>query len=245
MKRKNFKIFAILIYALILLYSNTLSANAYTFSEYRKETPGDFNLFLDTCNLTDRIQMMQALRDLPSDYNTTNPQNVLWAIHNNKLKYSSISPEAIRKALVWRAYNKLSYYFRGDKYINYHEIVQWVADKLGVDSNFVKSSSTYTLERKVAEKYFEKLWEKLTPEQREELLKNMIGEEEAKKHNITSNFFKGLLSGSIIAITFFSGPLAPFIFLGYDIYLQDSEIDTISAFIMTTHMIKNRKYIKN
>ena len=91
----------------------------YTFSQVRKDSPADFNSFLSDCNADELGALMKALRE-----------------------NGEATPEAISKAVVWRAYNKAIYMFRGDKEIDYHEIVQWAAEKLGVDSIHVKPHST-------------------------------------------------------------------------------------------------------
>lgn len=203
--------------SVILLVSFFLNisfpARSYTFSETRKETPQDFNDFLDSSTDEERIQMLQALQDLPglkdeyfgklkglpaSDYFTTDkkkstaskpykpstfnevmPETVIDAVKNNIVKESAISAEAVRKALVWRAYNKITYPFRSSEEVDYHEIVQWSAKKSGVEENHVSNLPTFTLERRIAERYFEAIWDKLNPEQRVEVLANI--EKEAGK----------------------------------------------------------------
>ena len=141
------------------------------------DTPEDFNNFLKSCTPLERIQMMYALHDLPSKYNKASLEIVLKDFNDGKLNDYEISPDKIRKALVWRAYNKMTYIFRGDKEVDYHGILQWAARKLGIDSEKIKNYSTFNLEKEVAKKYFDNLWERLSSEQREELVNNFIKDE--------------------------------------------------------------------
>ncbi|MBQ7193292.1 MAG: hypothetical protein IJR98_02865 [Synergistaceae bacterium] len=174
-------------------------SGAYTFSQTRKESPKDFNEFLDDCTLVERVQMLQVLKDLPklkdeyfgklrslpalesytdksrkpSTFNEVLPDTVIDAMTKGIISSEALSTSAVRKALVWRAYNKTTYYFRGDSEVDYHGIVQWVAGKSGVTQEQVKTLPTFSLENKVIEKYFEMVWEKLTYDQRAELLKQL------------------------------------------------------------------------
>ena len=157
---KSNKVISVIL--LISLFFNISSPVwSYTFSETRRETPQDFNDFLDASTDEERIQMLQALQDLPNlkdeyfgklkglpalDYFTTDknkataskpykpstfnevlPETVIDAVKNNIVEESEISAEAVRKALVWRAYNKITYPFRSGEEIDYHDIVQWSA----------------------------------------------------------------------------------------------------------------------
>ena len=108
-----------LIVCVIVIGWFSLNSHQYTFSQVRKDSPADFNSFLSDCNADELGALMKALRE-----------------------NGDATPEAISKAVVWRAYNKAIYMFRGDKEIDYHEIVQWAAEKLGVDSIHVKPHST-------------------------------------------------------------------------------------------------------
>ena len=195
---KRSKIIA-LIMVYVMVFIGNVPAVAYTFSQTRKESPQDFNKFLDDCTITERIQMLQALKDLPalkdkyfgklrglppletfteksrkpSSFNEVLPETVIDAMSQKIIDPEDLSPSAVRKALVWRAYNKTTYYFRGDSEIDYHGIVQWAAEKSGVINEQVKSLPTFLLENKIAEKYFEAIWDKLTHEQRIEILKHI------------------------------------------------------------------------
>ena len=184
-----------------------IPAAGYTFSQTRKESPQNFNEFLDSCTLTEKIQMLQALKDLPklkdkyfgklrglpaldrfttdkdkatpakplkpATFNEVLPETVIDAMREGIIDFEDLSASAVRKALVWRAYNKTTYLFRGDKEVDYHGIVQWAAEKSGVDAQQVKNLPTFALENKIAEKYFAALWDKMTHEQRVAVLNNL------------------------------------------------------------------------
>lgn len=241
--------------ALVMLFVmvSNISADAYRFSETRKDSPTDFNSFLNACSPDEHKQMMMALRET-----------------------GEATPEAIRKALVWRAYNKTTYMFRGDSEVDYHGILQWAAEKAGINSAIVQHSPTYALEKAVAEKYFAKLWEKMTPEQREALIKNIIKDEDEKFSSqlgkdlarfgtqlgnlTTENILDAIqymienpegvaaLGGAIGGAIMWLGPIGwAAIAAGGaagGIWLAGSESDTVSTFIMTVNIIKTRRYKK-
>lgn len=98
----------------------------------RKDTPSDFNALLANCTTTEKLALLGALNEKTpnsiSDYNS-----------------------AIRKGLVYRAYNKLTYLFRDDKNVDYHDIVKWAAEELMIEGN-IDRLSTFELERKILEK---------------------------------------------------------------------------------------------
>ena len=235
MKRSRF----IALVMLFVMVSN-ISADAYRFSETRKDSPADFNSFLNSCTNDELRQMMTALRET-----------------------GEATPEAIRKALVWRAYNKTTYMFRGDSEVDYHGILQWAAGKSGIDSKTIEYSPTYSLEKSVAEKYFAKLWGEMTPEQKEELVKNIIKDEDKK---LTSQISKDLndpwrllqnlddlqnliamnpeAAAALSAAALWLGPIGLAALAAGGIWLAGSESDTVSAFIMTVNIIKTRRYKK-
>ena len=216
-------------------------APKYDEGKTRKDTPQDFNDFLDTCTVEECIQMLQALQELPSTYITMSPELVLKAVESEELDRSSISPEAIRKALFLRAYNKLTYCIRGNSEIDYHGIVQWVARKSGIDDQTIKRASTFALEKEVAEKYFGGIWEHLTPEQRRELLDSVNGDEAEERRQVEERRWWNILKPTPLTV--------PDIVLAW--WQQStSEADTVRAFVMTVrafvmtvNMIKMKKVV--
>jgi uncharacterized protein YaaW (UPF0174 family) len=94
-----------------------------------------------------------------------------------------LSPVRIKNGLLWVANSKLWYPTSSSENIDYHKIVRWVAGKKGIDSEQVDALPTFELERKIVEKYFADIWDKLTPKQREELLKKIEEETHSKIGN--------------------------------------------------------------
>ena len=203
----------------------------YTFSETRKDTPEDFNAFLDDCTMFERVQIMQSLQALPSDYNTMNPDDVVRAINSGRLDRDKVSPSEIRKAIVWRAYNKITYPFRNDKEIDYHGILQWAAKKSDVTSRRIEEFSTYKLEREVSEEYFAKVWDKLSPAERTAMLAGATG---AAALGAAGAY--GVIGASVAM------PILPVIVAVYE--MTSAESGTVSGFIMTVNIIKTRKYVR-
>lgn len=108
----------------------------------------------------------------PATFNEVLPATVLDASDKGLMK-TPITVRAIRRGLVYRAYNKMTYLGRNTQDVDYHEIVQWAAEKAGVSKEQVNSLPTFALETKIAVKYFEDLWAKMPHEKRVELLKNI------------------------------------------------------------------------
>ena len=107
----------------------------------------------------------------PKTFNDVPPATVVDAIDRGILPESCVSPSAIRKELLWNCCNKLRYHGLNDKKVNYHkEALQWVCGKHDLSKVQIDTLSTFDLEKKFVEKYFEEIWDKLTPQQRTELL---------------------------------------------------------------------------
>lgn len=77
---------------------------------------------------------------------------------------------AIHKEIVWQSSNILSYPFKSIDEIDYHSIVSWCAQSVGVDATTTSFTSTFDLEQVIVKKQFSDLWDKLTSDQRIELL---------------------------------------------------------------------------
>lgn len=123
-------------------------------------------------NDPDRAKEMreQGVLLRPKTFNEVSPDTVLAALEKGYVKLD-YSQKAIRRELIWRRYNKLNYVWHSIKGIDYHrDILCWVAAKKKVEKELIDNHSTFDLERAVANKYLEQIWDKLTPEQRKELL---------------------------------------------------------------------------
>lgn len=93
----------------------------------------------------------------------------LWKALKEKEPANAVTPAALEKELLWVSSSILTYSFKD---LDYHETVKWVAGKVGVHPAECEGGTTFQLERRVMEKLFAKLWEKLTKEQREKVLKD-------------------------------------------------------------------------
>lgn len=228
---KRSKIIAVFMVCVMVMAGN-VQAVAYTFSQTRRESPQDFNEFLDDCTLSERIQIMQALQDLPSDYKNAKPETIIAAINSGRLASSNFSPEAIRKSIVWRAYNKMTYPFRSDKEIDYHGILQWAVGKADITARRINEYSTFRLEKEIAEEYFAKAWDKLTPEERVAVFK-MPGAGAMRGAQAFGTM--GMSPADAISI----------LFMVKDAWdMVSAESDVVSDFIMLVNIIKTRKYAK-
>jgi len=76
----------------------------------------------------------------------------------------------IQKQVLWVSSNIVTWPFRDATKINQHELTRWVAKEIGVDPWLVDTQPTFILERAVCEKMWANIWDKLTPQQRTELL---------------------------------------------------------------------------
>lgn len=245
MKRSRF---TAVILILVMIFSVPAEAR-YVFSDTRKDTPQDFNEFLNECSAGDLQLMRQALKD---DGDNT--------------------PSAIRKALVWRAYNKTTYMFRSDNMVDYHEILKWAAKELGVESRVADNLPTYQLEKEIVMKFFAKLWEDLPPEKKQELVDEMVKEGylKSKGSNIDwSNINYGDIAGQLWVFYQFNpelalallagagtalyiagsflvalGPLGWAAIAAGGIWMAGADVDTVSSFIVAVNMVKTRKYVK-
>ena len=228
---KGSKCIAVVI-AIVMAVIGSVPAGAYTFSQTRKESPQDFNEFLDDCTLSERVQIMQALQDLPSDYNTAKTDTVIAAINSGRLNAESVSPEAIRKAIVWRAYNKLAYPFKSYDEIDYHGILQWAAEKSDITTRRINEYSTFGLEKEIAEEHFTMAWEKMTPEERAIVLP-VPG----------AGTMKG--AAAFGAMGFSVGDVVSTLLAMRDIWnIIGAESETVCNFILTVNLIKTRKYAR-
>ncbi len=109
----------------------------------------------------------------PRTFNEVSPDTVLDALKKGYITLN-YSMQAIRNAIVWRRYSKLNFAWHSKQAIDYHDdILRWVATKKDVDNNQIENFSTFQLERAVAQKYLEQIWEKLSAEQREKMLNDL------------------------------------------------------------------------
>lgn len=125
----------------------------------------------------DAKKVTENLTLLPKTYNEVSPVTVADAMAKGHLSEDLVSPMNIKKEMIWRRYNKLTYLahryglLRREGSLDYHrDYVMWSAAKCGVDEKMRDDLSTFYLEQEVYKKKFADIWDKLKPEQREELL---------------------------------------------------------------------------
>lgn len=81
--------------------------------------------------------------------------------------------EAVIKDLQWRSSNILTYSFKSNREIDYAAVVEWVAKEFDCPTANI---TTVDLERDIFQKYFEKNWDALTPQQRMDVVKRVNAE---------------------------------------------------------------------
>ena len=126
----------------------------------KKIGPKEFDEFLKNCNMEDRLQLGLAL-ELISQKEFENKEN--WKDIETKC-----SLEEIKVRLNNNSYHtfNLAHY----KDVEYHEIVEWVANSMGIETS---NKGTQTLEEEIIKKAMEKVWDSMTKDQRKQLLQNI------------------------------------------------------------------------
>jgi hypothetical protein len=76
----------------------------------------------------------------------------------------------IQKHALWLSSNVLIYPFRDETKHSYHDLTIWVCREAGIPESKIQTASTFTLERELHQLLFVQLWDKLTPQQRNDLL---------------------------------------------------------------------------
>lgn len=134
----------------------------------------------------------------------------------------------IQKQVLWISSNIFAYPFRDETRQKYHDLVGWAAKSLGVKEKTVKSSTTFELERECQMQLFAELWDKLTPEQRIELLQKI---EKEGKGNFKDKAAIAALGGAA-ALGVLSTTVA---FTGFAFYTTMSiTISTVAGFFGLT-----------
>lgn len=171
------------------------------------DTPGDFNAFLSSCSNADKKLMLESLGE---------------KIPASQSNYDS----AIRNGLVYRSYNKATYFFRSSDYVDYHEIVAWAASEVGV-SNY-SGKSTFEIEGKIERMVFEKGNDGISSKSRTDL-QTHAGY--ATAYNMSQS---GSLTGAALAAAVGTA------FVGIDQFFSPN-IKEVVAFIITVHRIKIKR----
>lgn len=151
--------------------------------------PKEFNKFLNNRNMEDRLQLGLTL-DLITQEEYENKKN--W-----KDIEARCSLDKIRYEINYKSYHFFS--STSSKEVNYHEIVEWVADSMGVGTS---DKGTQELEEEILKKVMEKIWDNLTITQRKDLLLAMQKSTGKKIDNIDELILKGgqVAISSLIAL---------------------------------------------
>ena len=216
-----------------------------------------------SCYAEDKDDVTPGKPLLPKTFNDVLPETVSDAISKGHLSEEEVSTENIMKKMVWRRYNKMNYLFHRKKNLDYHnDYVVWAAKKLDVPDYIIKMSSTFELEREIFKAKFAQVWDKLTIEQRKELLSKI----ESENGSVGDKVAIASLSGAaalaamnialsmtaptvvyVVAPLLIPGPgwlLAGLAATGGIIAAGWPDKEQIIAFIMTVNIIKAPKDLK-
>mgnify|MGYP003650175783 CR=1 FL=1 len=130
----------------------------------------EFNEFLDLLPDTGLISLQKSL-ELISD--NTNQKTV---------KDRDEVVNKIQTQLLWYSSNILTYPFEDEEKIGYHNLTKWVGGELGVDQWILDTQPTLVVERAIQEKLFVDIWDKLSVEQRTEVLKKVDKNGDVSSH---------------------------------------------------------------
>ncbi len=174
-------------------------------------------------------QLFQFLRALPpaAMLNLKQSQGLLKAeSKEEELLGPDADARSIQEQLLWLSSNTFSYPFRDATALSYHDVVVWIATKAGVHETLIATSMTFSLERELHKLLFAQLWDRLTPEQRRDLLEKIDPSASiADKAAITA-------MGGAAALTALSGSVA---FAGFAFYTTMSvTIATVAGAVGVT-----------
>jgi hypothetical protein len=80
----------------------------------------------------------------------------------------------VKREVMWLASNVLTYPFKEKEEYDYHKaILRWLAGEYDVPDRVCIAAPSFVLERKILDALFVKIWDKLTPEQRREILEEI------------------------------------------------------------------------
>ena len=76
----------------------------------------------------------------------------------------------IHEQILWLSSSIFSYPFKSVENINYHNVVVWVANKVGIPKDEARFTTTFDLEKRILEQQFVAMWDKLDDTKRAALL---------------------------------------------------------------------------
>ena len=150
----------------------------------------------------DRKKVSDTLPLLPKTYNDASPETVVDAIEKGHLGEDLFSVPNIKRTMVWRRYNKVNYVFHEKEDIDYHsDYVMWAAAKCGIDKDKMTQYTTFELEQEIFKKHFEKIWDKLSVEQRMKLLSKMESQNGSVGNKVAIASMTGAAAISSLSVT--------------------------------------------
>lgn len=123
-----------------------------------KWTADHFYNFLKALPPDTMLALKKSLEILPADAT------------KSQLSGADQDARDVQKHALWLSSNILTYPFRDEKQLNYHELAAWVCGEAGVSQPLIQKAPTFTLERELHKLLFAQLWDKLNPQQRKDLL---------------------------------------------------------------------------
>lgn len=121
------------------------------------------------------------------------------------LKSADEDARELQKQALWLSSNIITYPFKSVAEFDYHETTKWACAEAGLDKDKVNSLATFHLERELQKLVFAAMWDKLTPQQREALLKN-IDKNGAIKDTAAVAAMSGSAAVALLSATvFFAG----------------------------------------
>lgn len=154
-------VFSPLIKVLIRADDN-LEPGQFAYANLHKNWRGQhLNQFLELITDEDRLNLKKSL-------GLVNPDATVKALRGKNADINDILTQ-----LLWISSHWLPYMFRDEWSIDYHGLVQWCAQKFKIAGKDIETLPTFFLERKLMEELFKQLWDKLTVQQREELLRKI------------------------------------------------------------------------
>ena len=214
-----------------------------TFSSMGGTTPALVDFVHPEAKVTD-AQFGKLLENL-SPEQRKNLYKVLTA--SDDIQDKDISAAELEKKLLQVSHNLFTLWFA--KQVNYHKTVREIAEELGVHKAECEAGSTFQLERRITEKIFAQVWEKLTPEQKQQLVaeSGLSSRDEFVTWMATGAILGVLISGitwpmifTVVCTTI--GPVGWVValpFVGYGIYkLADADTMKTAYFITLLHSFK-------
>ena len=123
-----------------------------------KWTPEDFYRFLTALPPDARLTLKQSLGLLKPESKVSD------------LKTADKDAQDIQKKVLQLSSNILIRPFKDASKLDYHKLVVWASSKAGAPMEVVQNGSTFFLERELYKLLFVQLWDKLNPQQRQDLL---------------------------------------------------------------------------